>query len=411
MSAIFRNRRTPKKYPLHLSCWLALCLSMCAAYGCGLAPSPPGIAPLPLAAEAVPPFSDDLYYEHLEISLKESVTYLDTLPPERRFTMAGHTVSVSRLQKTLSAFLKIVQEKPKASALNQAIQEQFLVYRVPPVPRDAESEADGARSLLLTGYFQPLFQGSLQRKFPYIHPLYAKPEALIQRKTGQGLVSGRLNAAGQLIPFWSRREIEQGNLLAGSELAWLKDPFDAFLIHIQGSALIQLKDDSSIRALRFAAKNGRSYTSIGAYLVKTGRMRLDEVSMVSLRRYLETHPHEREQILHQNDSYIFFKWGEAGPVYGSLNRPLTAGRSVAADQKLYPPGLLAFISSSIPELENGKITTRKPLQRFVTVQDSGSAIQGPHRLDLFCGTGDLAGAIAGEMREKGELYLFLIKEE
>lgn len=386
---------------------MCLALSMVCASGC--AASAQATAQL-LAADAIPLFDDDLDFQGLERSLQESLAYLGKLPPERHFAVAGHTVSVARLKRTIHALLDLVEQKPDTAALNQALREEFLVYRIRPSSTDEPGVANPDAPLLLTGYFQPVFQGCLHKKAPYLYPLYTTPKTLAQHKTAKGLTIGRRDSQGQLIPFWTRREIEQGNLLAGTELIWLRDPFDAFLIHVQGSALIFCEDDQSTRAVRYAAKNGRPYTSIGSYLVKNNKMRLEEVSMDNLRRYLEAHPQEREHILQQNDSYIFFSWGTVGPVHGSLNRPLTPRRSAAADQKHYPPGSLMFIRSSIPKLVQNGAIERVPLQRFVSVQDSGSAIQGAYRLDLFCGTGDDAGRVAGEMKEQGELFVILAKE-
>lgn len=373
------------------------------------------VLPLRAAAQSVslddyPLFSDDLHYQTLEASLKESLTYLDQFPAEHRFVLAGQMVSVARLQQTLRTFIALLHDMPSSVALNQALQKNFLVYHIQPTASTKATEK-ARRSLLLTGYYQPIFTGSLRKNPPYIHPLYHTPTTLVQRQNAQGsTVFGRWEE-GRFLPYWTRREIEQGNLLAGDELVWLKDPFDAFTIHVQGSALILCQDDQKIRALRFAAKNGHPYTSIGSYLVHRGKMRRQEVTMDSLRHYLEAHPKERQHILHQNASYIFFSWHPAGPVYGSLNRPLTLGRSVAADQTFYAPGSLLFVRSRVPQIEQGEHRGWAPLQRFVTVQDSGSAIQGPLRLDLFCGTGQNAGRMAGEMKENGELYVLLLKEE
>ncbi len=361
-----------------------------------------------LPPEALPDFSDDLHWHDLEKSLQESLAYLDSLPPERRFALAGERISPARLKKTLRSFLALLEKRPDVAGLRQALQRDFLVYRVLAEP--SATSPDNARSpLLLTGYFQPILQASRQRKPPYIHPLYAPPKSLVQRKDKDKIRIGRWHR-GRLVPFWTRREIEQGGFLAGEELLWLRDPFDAFIVHVQGSALVRFQEDGSIEAVRFAARNGHPYTSIGSYLVREGRMRKEEVSLESLRRYLKEHPQEQEHILHQNDSYIFFAWDTAGPTRGSLNRPLTPGRSVAADQTFYPPGLLLFVRSSIPQIDQGRLAGRFPLRRFVSVQDSGAAIKGPHRLDLFCGTGKEASLVAGEMKESGELYLILSKE-
>lgn len=371
-------------------------------------PALPQAATRLVAPESLPDFSDDLHWQGLEESLRESLHYLDTLPPERRFLLAGERISPERLKKTLHALRALIKEAD-AQFLRRALQRDFLVYRVLP----EGGAAAGDNPLLLTGYFQPVLQGSLQRKPPYLHPLYAVPKSLVQHRDNRGRTIIGRHHQGRLLPFWTRREIERGALLAGEELLWLRDPLDAFIVHVQGSALIRLQEDQSIRAVRFAARNGHPYTSIGGYLVRQGKMRQEEVSLESLRRYLDAHPQEREHILHQNASYIFFTWDVAGPARGSLNRPLTPGRSVAADQGLYPPGLVLFVRSTRPEIAQiraGRPEARVPLHRFVIVQDSGAAIRGPHRLDLFCGTGEEAGFVAGEMREAGELYFILLRD-
>lgn len=345
----------------------ALLFATLALALCLLCSIPPGLnaAAQLVQPEAFPLFSDDLYYQDLEKSLQESLVYLNKLPPKRRFSVAGRDLDQAHFKKTLNLFLELIRSRPSTVELNRAIRENFLVYRIVPTATQSleQTESESSSPLLLTGYYQPLFRGSLQKQPPYTYPLYGVPQTLVEQKTAAGTITGRWHER-HLIPFWSRKEIEQGSLPAGSELVWLKDPFDAFLVHIQGSALIQL-ENQSIRALRFAAKNGRPYTSIGAYLVKTGKMRLEEVSMESLRRYLEAHPDERQDILQQNESYIFFTWDEPGPVLGSMNRPLTPGRSVAADQKLYPPGMPAYVRSSIPQVKHGKLTGRQPLTRLL----------------------------------------------
>ena len=263
--------------------------------------------------------------------------------------------------------------------------------------------------MLVTGYYQPHFAGSLTRTPPFLYPVYARPDSLVVRDSGGRKTIGRL-VDGVLRPFWTRREIERGNLLAGSEMVWLADPFDVCVLHVQGSAILHLTDGSR-RGIHYAESNGRTYRSIGAYLVETGRMVLAEVTMDSIRDYLARHPEERDLILHQNDSFIFFHWTEAGPAVGSLGRPLTPGRSIAVDQHWYPPGALAYLESLQPVFADGMMTGWQRLQRFVSVQDTGSALIGPGRVDLFWGSGEHAGRAAGRMKEDGELYLLLPREE
>jgi len=264
--------------------------------------------------------------------------------------------------------------------------------------------------MLITGYYQPVFKASLKRQAPYLHPLHGLPRELVVRKdlTKEKKI-GRLEA-GRLVPFWTRREISTGNLLRGQELVWLRDPFDAFVLHVQGSGILELTD-GTVRGVHYAQSNGRPYRSIGKYLVDSGRMKLAEVNMDSLRSYLDQHPGEREAILLHNESYIFFQWRPPGPAIGNLGLPLTAGRSLAADQQWYPPGALVFIDSRRPVVTEGSGVQWQRMRRFVSIQDTGAALQGPGRVDLFWGSGELAGSEAGRMKEDGQVYLLVLNPD
>lgn len=200
------------------------------------------------------------------------------------------------------------------------------------------------------------------------------------------------------------------NKAAGYEMVWLKDPFDAFVLHVQGSGLIRLQD-GTVRGVHYAAKNGHPYHSIGKYMVETGRISLKQASLKTIREYLASHPDERSEILHHNPSFIFFDWTDTHGAIGNLGKELTAGRSIAVDQSCFPAGGLAFLQTRKPtRIDNEKVSW-EPLRRFVVIQDTGSAIRGAGRVDLFWGTGDKAGFEAGQMKEKGTLYFLLIKDE
>jgi membrane-bound lytic murein transglycosylase A len=352
------------------------------------------------AASSAPVFTDDLEFRDLDRALEVSLAHLRNLPAATRYTVAGESITVDRLIDTAMSFQQLIAQKPTAEQLNQLIRRQYTILRI---------DGGASRRLLVTGYYHPYFQGSLQRRAPYLYPLYGVPESLVVRPAdGAGMSIGRLEN-GQFHPFWTREEIERGNLLRGSELVWLKDPFDAFVLHVQGSGVIVLSD-GSLRRVQYARSNGRPYRSIGKYLVDTGRMQLADVTMDSIRYFIDQHPKERDRILHWNESFIFFHWAEAGPVIGSLGRELTAGRSIAADHQHYPPGSLVFLDSRQPLTTNSQEDGWKSLQRFVTVQDTGSALKGPSRIDVFWGAGDQAGRAAGRMKEEGAAYLLLRKE-
>lgn len=355
----------------------------------------------PLQPSAYPHFRDDLHFHEMESVLNQSLSYLRALPAATRYTVGGTTFPVQRLIDSAVFFQQLLQSHPSPAQLNRQIKRFYTVFRI-----NGSHDAQSNR-MLVTGYYQPFFQGSLVRHPPFVHPLYAVPDTLVVRKTkGRKKTVGRLQD-GRFLPFWTRQDIERDHLLNGQELAWLQDPFDAFVLHVQGSGVLHLTD-GTVRGVHYAQSNGRPYRSIGKYLVDTGRMRLADVNMDSLRQYISDHPEEREKILHHNESFIFFHWSKPGPAIGSLGRQLTEGRSIAADQQWFPPGALAFLDSRRPVMKNGEVVTWKPMQRFVSVQDTGSALNGPNRVDVFWGSGEQAGQEAGRMKEDGNIYLLLL---
>jgi membrane-bound lytic murein transglycosylase A len=358
---------------------------------------------VPLQVSQYPYFHDDLRLQELNSTLDHSLAFLRTVPASTCYTFAGASVPVQRLIDSALFFQHLLRSSPSTEQLNQEIQRAYTVYRI-----DSGYSAK-ARRMLVTGYYQPIFPGSLERRPPYLYPLYAVPQTLKVQGSGNRKKNiGRMQG-GRLLPFWTRVEIERHNLLQGQELVWLKDPFDAFVLHVQGSGGIQLAD-GSVRGVHYAQSNGRQYTSVGKYLVDSGRMQRADVTMDSIRQYLVDHLEERDHILHQNDSFIFFHWSKAESVIGNLGQELTAGRSIAADQQWYPPGALAFVDSRRPVIANGQVVEWKPLQRFASVQDTGSALTGAGRVDIFWGSGEQAGQEAGQMKEDGKVYLLLLNE-
>ncbi len=358
---------------------------------------------VPLQVSQHPTFHDDLQLQELNSTLDHSLAFLRTVPASTCYQVAGVSVPVQRLIDSALFFQKILQSSPSPEQLNQQIQRSYTVYRI------EGDQSTKARRMLITGYYQPVFAGSLERHPPFLYPLYTVPKTLkVQESASRKKNIGRMQG-GRLIPFWTRKEIELRNLLQGQELVWLRDPFDTFVLHVQGSGMIQLAD-GSMRSVHFAQGNGHQYTSVGKYLVDSGRMLLADVNMDSIRQYLVDHPEERDLILHQNESFVFFHWSKTGSVTGNLGQELTAGRSIAADQLWYPPGALVFVDSRKPEMANGQVVSWKPLQRFASVQDTGSALTGPGRVDIFWGSGEQAGMEAGQMKENGSVYLLLLNE-
>lgn len=348
-------------------------------------------------------FTDDLDYESLVPAIERSLRHLALLARERTFTLCGKSYSAAWLSESLLTFKALLAENPGPEALQRALSRDFLLCRA--------GGLGGEGEMLVTGYFEPVRKASLQQEGAFAHPLYQKPLDLIPATQDPDRKGGRLDD-GSFVPYFTRAEIEKKRLLAGRELVWLADPLDAFILHVQGSGWLEFADGTR-RRVQFAGKNGRPYRSIGRLLVEQGALSREEATMPAILEYLSKHPAKREAILHHNESFVFFRWGDEtapGPL-GSLGQPLTPGRSIALDQAQFPPGALAWLSSSQPELgETGEVKSWRPLARFVLNQDSGSAITGPGRLDLFFGAGPEAEIAAGNMRQPGLLY-FLVKKQ
>lgn len=266
---------------------------------------------------------------------------------------------------------------------------------------------------LLTGYYEPILKGSRTRSDAYPVPLYRQPDDLVKvhddasrgHRNGE-LVAGRM-VDGQLEAYFTRGEIEGGALDGrGLEFVFLADPIDAYFLHIQGSGRVQFEDGSEM-PVGFAAKNGLPYTSIGRVLIDAGAIPEAEMSLDRLRHWLEENPERMANVMHRNESFIFFQeHADAGvpglgPV-GSLGVSLTAGRSLAVDTSFHALGTPIFVTSDAIKHhgENG-------FHRLMVAQDVGSAIRGPERGDIFWGTGDEAGKLAGETVHQGNFFVLL----
>lgn len=308
-------------------------------------------------------------------------------------------------KQTLAA-LKTLEEifaHTPAADLPAAITKKFTLCQ-------ARNSAGGPE-ILVTGYYQPLLRGSLHRHPPYLYPVYGPPPDLVAaRRYHPGRpperVFGRLRQ-GRLVPYRSRAEIESRGLPRTPPLVYLADPVDAFFLHVQGSGVVQLAEGGFL-LLRYAADNGRPYRSIGRLLADEGKIPLAEVSLDAIRHYLDEHLDERARILQYNERYIFFRATPAAapaPPAGSLGVPLVAGRSVALDSACFPEGAPLLLAGDLPAAEGSPAGPR-----LVFHHDSGAAIKGSGRLDLYTGSGPRAEEIAGRLKAPARLYVLIPKE-
>ncbi len=279
--------------------------------------------------------------------------------------------------------------------------------------------ADGRAEGLFTGYFEMELKGSWLRTETNATPIYERPPELVDANLGEfkeELKGQRLSGkvvGGRLVPFDDRANIEAGALSGrGLELMWVSSPIDAFFLHVQGSGRV-IMDDGSIVRIGYAARNGHAYRSIGRKLIKMGELTRERVSMQSIRAWLKDNPQKGAELMASNPSFIFFRviegalkslGKEQGPI-GAQGIPLTPGRSLAVDRRLIPLGVPIWLDTTDP-LQPGE-----PLRRLVIAQDTGSAIKGPLRGDLFWGFGPRAALRAGLMKQPGHYFLLLPRKK
>jgi membrane-bound lytic murein transglycosylase A len=288
-------------------------------------------------------------------------------------------------------FRQLLLSSRSPAELKAAVDREFVLYQS--VGNDEQG------TVRYTGYFEPIYAASRVPTAEYRYPLYRLPADF-----------GRWTT-----PHPTRAELEgedglgKNSPLHGLELVWLRDRLEAFLVHVQGSARLQLSD-GTLMSVGYAGKTDYPYTSIGRELVKDGILELEGLTLPVLIDYFQKLPAELDRYLPRNQSFVFFRETNGAPATGSIGVPVTAERSIATDKSLMPPGALALIHTRIPYPNSeGELETRR-VSRYVLDQDTGSAIKGAGRVDIFMGTGQLAGDRAGIIGGTGELYYLLLRE-
>ena len=310
----------------------------------------------------------------------------------------------------LARACRVAQRQPRSLSDRQA-RRFFESYFVP-------HRVLSSRRSLLTGYYEPEMRGSRVRTAKYNVPLYRRPRDLValnsrarRRAARRAGISGKLTYAMRtrngIAPYLTREQIEKGGLDGrGLEFLWLADPVDVFFLHIQGSGRIVLPDGSRMR-VGFDGKNGYGYSSVGRMLVRNGFLKKSEVTLDSVKAWLRRNPELGRKAMWHNKSFIFFRelsdhhGNDTGPI-GAQGVPLVGGRSLAVDRRYYRLGLPIYLS--VPGLRKDG---RRNLRRLMIAQDTGTAIKGARRGDIFWGSGKKAGDIAGRTYHRGEFYVFL----
>jgi len=368
---------------------------------------------------AAPRISDAAEVESLVRAVDYSLKYFDIIDKEAGTGHPKSTMVAFGKEQVPTAHIKESLLDFKAQLLRYGLTREFFQY----VSQNYRFYQSAAREeVLFTGYFEADLRGSLVPSPVYRCPLYRKPGDLYRVDLSsfsffqkyQGLprtLRGRLSADNRtIVPYYTREEIDYRQNLVGKglEIVWIDDPIDVFFLHIQGSGIVTLDNGETLR-VSYDESNGHPYYAIGRWLVQQEILTLENVSMQSIRNYLEQHPDKIEEIFITNPSYVFFRVTDEGPI-GALEVPVTAFRSIATDGYLFPKGALCYVETQLPVFaDRDKMTGWRAYSGFVLNQDTGGAIRGPGRVDLFTGYGKKSKLIAGHLKQYGTFY-FLIKK-
>lgn len=326
-------------------------------------------------------------------AIDNSLAYLETpgsVEAYRDYAVPG--ITHSRLQRSLIRFRTLVTRSDSAADLQQAVAAEFDVYQ--------SIGQDDAGTVAFTGYFEPTYTASPIPTADYRYPIYQSPADLDQWIEPHPTRLALEGADGL--------QADQGPL-KGLELAWLSNRLEAFLIQVQGSARLELTDGRTM-SVGYDGRTHYEYSSIGRALVDDGIIPNSELSLPVLIEYFEQNPEALDSYLPRNNRFVFFKETDGAPATGSLGFPVTAGRSIATDKSIMPPGAIALINLPLPQRHPNGDLVITPTSRFVLDQDTGGAIKGAGRVDLFVGTGTEAGAVAGLINDTGTLYYLFLKE-
>ncbi|MBW4643088.1 MAG: murein transglycosylase A [Goleter apudmare HA4340-LM2] len=301
-------------------------------------------------------------------------------------------ITHDRVVRSLRRFRQLVVQSKSPAQLQAAVRREFTFYK------SVGNDSNG--TVKFTAYYEPIYTASPVATAAYKYPLYRLPPDFDQWAKPH---PKRVELEGQDGLLGSKTQLK------GLELLWFRDRLDAYMVHIQGSAQIQLTNGKKT-SVGYAGGTDYPWTSIGRELAKDGKLAANKLSMPGIIEFFQQNPKELNNYLPRWERFIFFKETGGTQATGSISVPVTAERSIATDKSLMPPGALALIHNSFPYAASGGKLEYRRVSRFVLDQDTGSAIKGPGRVDYFMGTGKLAGDRAGVTGGNGSLYYLLLKK-
>jgi membrane-bound lytic murein transglycosylase A len=335
--------------------------------------------------------SKDLF---LEDAIDNSISWYSLPSSKQWFPIGG--ITHQQAQASVLELRAILDHTESQEAFIDELQTRFDIYK--------SIGCDGDGTVLFTGYYSPDFHASSIPSTQYSSPLYQRPNDLVSDpNTGEPL--GRKNADDSVSIWPTRVEIESSGMLDGTELVWVEDDLDAYIIHVNGSARLRM-DDGALMYIGYAGKTDRPYTGLGQSLMDDGLISPDDISLRSIQRMYDKDPATIKKFIDKNESYVFFTEysGNNWPA-GSLGVPVTQERSIATDKKIFPRGSIVLVDTTVRSLTGEK----RSFIQFMTDQDTGGAIHAPGRADLFMGVGPTAGIRAGNQYAEGQLYYIFLK--
>lgn len=329
-------------------------------------------------------------------AIDQSIKWFGAPSSRQFFPFEG--ITHDQAQESVRVFAQVLESSATAEEFAQRIRQKFHIYE------SVGYNNEGV--VLFTGYYAPIFRASRHASSQYTHPLYKRPDDLVTHPvTGQP--QGRRMPGGSIVPYATRRQIEQSRMFAGRELVWVEDALTAFIIHVNGSAKLHMEDGSSMH-IGYAGKTDRPFTGLGRTMLDEGILKPSELSLAAIRRMYRQQPEVVQELMYRNENYVFFTEynGDAWPA-GSLGVRVTTESSLATDKRIYPRGGIVLADTQAVTFTEG----RRRFLRFMLDQDTGGAIQAPGRADIFMGIGPGAEILAGGQYAEGRLYYIILKPE
>jgi membrane-bound lytic murein transglycosylase A len=324
--------------------------------------------------------------DRLQDAIANSLSYM-AKPSSKMFYPYGG-ITYEQALKSLRELQNLVTLKLSPRQMNTVLRERFDTY--------ISVGCDDQGTVLYTGYYTPIFDGSSTRTDRFKYPLYKPPADLL--KGPDGMILGQRGPDGKIRQYPSRGDIQNSNTLTGNELVWLSDPFEVYIVHVQGSAKIRMPS-GQIETVGYAAHNGWEYQGIVQKMIADGKLSNKNINLKSMIDYFKAHPDEVDMYVNKNPRFVFFRF-EQGDPRGSLNERVIPFRTIATDKTIYPRAMFAFVAVDLD----------RPVG-FALDQDTGGAIRAAGRCDVYMGVGDNAAELAGGTYREGRLYYLFIKPD